>query len=92
MWLQHWPNCNKKSEATFQNGLFTGLYIAYYENGKRRLQGRYNDYKGVPSDGTKEGPWSDYNEDGETLHRKITYPHGSRAKPDEIFGFEEQQP
>jgi antitoxin component YwqK of YwqJK toxin-antitoxin module len=91
LWLQYWPNGNKKSEGTFQKGLFTGLYTAYHESGGRRFQGRYNDYKGVPSDGTKEGEWCIYKEDGETICRKITYHYGSRSKPDEILSSDDPQ-
>ncbi len=88
-WVQYWPNGGKKSEATFVNGKYTGLYTSYHENGKRRTQGLYNEIKGVSADGTKEGVWNDYEEDGETIRRKITYSRGSRTKPDEMAPFDE---
>jgi antitoxin component YwqK of YwqJK toxin-antitoxin module len=88
LWILYWPNGNKKSEATFSEGKYTGLYTSYHENGKRRYQGRYNEIKGVSADGTKAGVWHVYEEDGETIHHKITYRRGSRAKPDEYPPFE----
>lgn len=85
LWRQYWPNGNPKSEGTFKDNKFTGLYTSYYENGKRSYQGRYNDFNGSSADGTKEGEWRSYEEDGETVWRVITYHRGSRSKPDEIL-------
>ena len=87
-WTLYYENGNKKSECTFVNGKYSGLYTAYHENGKRRFQGRYNEAVGRASDGTKEGVWLDYEEDGETVRRKITYHRGSRARPDEYPPFD----
>jgi len=87
LWILYYPNGNKKSEATFVEGKYTGLYTSYHENGKRRWQGYYNEIKGLSSDGTKEGVWHDYEEDGETVRRRMTYHHGSRTKPDEYPPF-----
>jgi antitoxin component YwqK of YwqJK toxin-antitoxin module len=84
-WIQYWPNGNKKSEGTFQDNRFTGQYTAYHENGNLQLHGVYNEFKGASSDGTKEGEWCYFEEDGETIWRKITYHRGSRSKPDEIL-------
>lgn len=88
LWILYHSNGNKKSEATFVNGKYTGLYTSYHENGKRRWQGSYNEAKGVSADGTKEGVWHDYEEDGETVKRRMTYHRGSRTKPDEFPPFE----
>ena len=87
-WVQYHPNGNKKSECTFVEGEYSGLYTAYHENGKRFRQGRYNEHNGAASAGTKDGVWCDYEEDGETVRRKITYKRGSRVKPDEYPPFE----
>lgn len=86
-WTLYHKNGSKQSEATFADGKYTGLYTAYHENGKRRFQGRYNEIRGTSADGTKEGPWHDYEEDGETIRRRITYARGSRARPDEFPPF-----
>src|ERR1043165_7725873 len=85
LWLQYWPNGNKKSEGTFRNDKFTGLYTCYHENGNRKWQGRYNESNGSSADGTKEGEWFDYEEDGETVRRKMTYHRGSRTHPPQIY-------
>ena len=85
LWIQYWPNGNKKSEGVFVDDKFTGKYMAYHENGKRELEGSYNEYRGVPADGTKEGPWHYYEDDGENIWRTITYHRGARTKPDEIY-------
>jgi antitoxin component YwqK of YwqJK toxin-antitoxin module len=85
VWIQYFANGNKMSEGTFVEGKFTGLYTSYHENGNRKYQGYYNEHKGVSADGTKEGVWDCYEQDGETIWRKITYHRGSRTKPDEIF-------
>ena len=78
-WIQYWPNGSKKSVATFIEDRFTGLYMAYHDNGNRATQGYYNEHQ------TKEGPWTFYETDGETVWRIVTYHHGSRSKPDELF-------
>ena len=88
-WTQYHPNGNKKSEATFVGGKYTGLYTSYHENGKRQWQGRYNEIRGNSADGTKEGVWLDYEEDGETVRRRMTYHRGSRTRPDEYPPFDD---
>lgn len=86
-WVLYWPNGNKNSEAHFRDGKYTGLYTAYHKNGKKEHEGRYNEFTGKSSaDGTKDGEWLYYAEDGETVWRKITYRRGARTKPDEILG------
>ena len=87
-WMLYWPNGNKKSEANFVDGKYTGLYTSYHENGKRRWQGRYNEITGTSADGTKDGVWLDYAEDGETIVRRMTYKRGSKVRPDEYAPFE----
>jgi antitoxin component YwqK of YwqJK toxin-antitoxin module len=84
-WVQYWPNGNKKSEGTFRDDRFGGQYTAYHENGNTQTHGVYNEFTGTSADGTKEGEWLHYEEDGETIWRKITYHRGSRSKPDEIL-------
>ena len=86
-WTLYWPNCQKKSEAMFANGKYVGLYTSYHENGNRRWQGRYNGITGTSADGTKDGVWLDYEEDGETVKRRMTYKRGSKTKPDEYAPF-----
>ncbi len=81
-WTLYYPNGNKMSEATFHEGLYTGLYTAYYENGNKKWQGRYNDIRGVSSDGTKDGEWLVWEPDG-TLRQRITYKRGSKVKTEE---------
>ena len=85
LWIQYWPNGAKKSVGTFVNDKFTGKYCAYHANGNRQVEGSYNDHRGVPADGTKEGAWNFYEPDGETRWRTITYHRGSRTKPDDIY-------
>ena len=89
LWILYWPNGNKKSEGNFVRGMYTGLYTAYHQNGKRFREGRYHEITGRSTNGTKEGAWHDYAEDGETRLRRMTYKHGSRAKPDEYPPFED---
>ena len=89
IWIQYWPNGNKKSEGTFVDGKYTGLYTCYYRNGNRQWHGYYNPIRGVSADGTKEGAWLTYEEDGVTVKRRITYKRGSRTKPDEYPPFAE---
>ncbi len=85
LWLQYWPDGSIKSEATFRNDKFTGPCTVYHANGNIAHQGYYNVHEGRSADGTKEGPWTYYEEDGVTVWRIITYHHGSRTKPDDIF-------
>ncbi len=89
LWILYHPNGQKKSEATFVNGHYSGLYTSYYENGCRRWQGYYNEARGNSADGTKEGVWHDYEEDGETVQRRMTYHRGSKTKKDEYAPFED---
>lgn len=86
-WTLYHPNGNKKSEANFVDGKYTGLYTSYHENGQRRWQGRYNEITGTSADGTKDGVWLDYEEDGETVRRRMTYRRGSKVRPDEYPPF-----
>jgi hypothetical protein len=46
-------------------------------------QGCYNEITGTSADGTKNGVWLDYENDGETVCRRMTYKCGSKVKPDE---------
>ncbi len=85
LWIQYWPNGARNSEGTFREDKFTGKYTAYHENGNLASEGWYNEFAGIGSDGTKEGPWCFYEADGVTMWRRITYHRGSRSRPDEIF-------
>jgi antitoxin component YwqK of YwqJK toxin-antitoxin module len=84
-WTQYWPNGNK-SEGTFREGVFTGTYRAFHENGALEVEGVYNEWRGASTDGTKEGPWTYFQPDGVTPWRRITYHRGARSQPDEIYG------
>ena len=77
-WTLYYPNGNKKSEATFSEGKYVGLYTSFHPNGNRRWQGRYNEITGTSADGTKDGVWLDYAEDGETVKRRMTYKRGAK--------------
>ena len=88
-WTLYHPNGHKKSEATFVDGKYTGLYTSCHENGQRRWQGRYNDITGTSADGTKEGVWHDYEEDGEMVRRRMTYRRGGKTRADEFPPFGE---
>ena len=85
VWIQYWPSGGKKSEGAFADDKFTGPHTVYHENGNIAHHGVYNVHVGRSSDGTKEGPWTYYEEDGKTVWRIITYHHGSRTKEDDIF-------
>ena len=86
-WTLYHPNGVKSSEANFVEGKYTGPYTSYHDNGERRWQGRYNDIQGNSADGTKEGVWHDYADDGETIVRRMTYHRGSKTRPDEYGPF-----
>ena len=79
---QHFKNGNKKSEASFKNGLNEDHYISYHENGNRRYESHYGEHLGNYYDGKKQGKWYIYDEDGESKNRKITCKNGARAKAD----------
>ena len=48
---QHFKNGNKKSEASFKNGLNEDHYISYHENGNRRYESHYGEHLGNYYDG-----------------------------------------
>lgn len=89
-WTLYHPNGHKKSDAMFADGKYTVLYTSYHQNGQRRWQRRYNEITGTSADGTKEGVWLDYEEDGENVRRRMTYRRGSKVRPDEFPPFENQ--
>lgn len=82
-WVYYYPNGNKEREGTFRNGLYEGLYTSYHRNGNKNYEGMYGPHRGKSTDGKKEGVWSSFSEDGESVWRLITYKRGARAKPDE---------
>ena len=38
-WKLYYPNGQLKSEATFHEGLYTGYYCSYHENGAKKFEG-----------------------------------------------------
>ncbi|MCA1595192.1 MAG: hypothetical protein LC772_02025 [Chloroflexi bacterium] len=80
-WVLYHPNGNKKTESNFVDGQYAGLYTSYHLNGRRRWQGTYNSGHGNSADGTKEGAWRQYEDDGETLRQETIYHRGSKVKP-----------
>lgn len=84
-WIEYWPNGNKMSECCYVQDIPTGLCTAYYKNGRRELQGHCIETTSASLDGTKEGVWCHYADDGETLWRKSTYRQGHIIQ-DEALG------
>lgn len=80
-WILYHQNGNIMTESNFTDDKYTGLYTSYHSNGKRRWQGRYNECKGNSADGTKEGAWIGYEQDGETIKSETIYHRGSKVKP-----------
>ena len=74
-WKLYYPNGQLKSEATFHEGLYTGYYCSYHENGAKKFEGRYAPIRGNSRDGRKEGEWLIHNRDGVPVER-ITYDRG----------------
>jgi antitoxin component YwqK of YwqJK toxin-antitoxin module len=83
-WTQYHKDGKRKVVGTFKNGVYTGKYMSYHESGKKGLEGMYNKFQGKSSDGTKDGPWKYYSEDGKTIWRIITYKRGARTREDEF--------
>ena len=38
-WKLYYPNGQLKSEATFHEGLYTGYYCSYHDNGEKKFEG-----------------------------------------------------
>jgi antitoxin component YwqK of YwqJK toxin-antitoxin module len=76
--MEYWPNGNKMNECCYTHDIPTGLCTAYYKNGRRELQGRCIETTGASPDGTTEGAWCYYADDGETIWRKSTCSQGRR--------------
>jgi|TARA_B100000315_G_C14483665_1_gene544141 antitoxin component YwqK of YwqJK toxin-antitoxin module len=53
-----------------------GRYVSYHKNGEKFRAGSYGGHKGNSYDGKKEGVWSQYAEDGETVQNCVIYKHG----------------
>ena len=74
-WKLYYPNCQLKSEATFHEGLYTGYYCSYHENGVKKFEGWYAPIRGNSRDGRKEGEWLIHNSDG-VPEERIVYDRG----------------
>lgn len=74
-WKLYYPNGQLKSEATFHEGLYTGYYCSYHENGAKKFEGRYAPIRGNSRDGRKEGKWLIRNRNG-VLEERIVYDRG----------------
>ena len=74
-WKLYYPDGQLKSEATFHDGLYTGYYCSYHENGAKKFEGRYAPIRGNSRDGRKEGEWLIRNRDG-VLEERIVYDRG----------------
>ena len=75
LWKLYYPNGQLKSEATFHEGLYTGYYCSYHDNGAKKFEGRYAPILGNSRDGRKEGEWLIHNRDG-VLEERIVYDRG----------------
>ena len=69
------PSSQLKSEATFHEGLYTGYYCSYHDNGAKKFEGRYAPIRGNSRDGRKEGEWLIHRRDGVPVER-IVYDRG----------------
>ena len=69
------PSSQLKSEATFHEGLYTGYYCSYHDNGAKKFEGRYAPIRGNSRDGRKEDEWLIHRRDGVPVER-IVYDRG----------------
>ena len=74
-WKLYHRNGELKSEATFHEGLYTGYYCAYHDNGVKFREGRYPEIQENSRDGRKEGEWLDFRRDG-SMKSRGTYNRG----------------
>ena len=74
-WKLYHPNGEVKSEAIFHEGLYTGYYCAYHDNGGKFREGKYAEIQGNSRDGRKEGEWLQFRRDG-SLETRVTYDRG----------------
>ena len=74
-WKLYYPSSQLKSEATFHEGLYTGYYCSYHDNGAKKFEGRYAPIRGNSRDGRKEGEWLIHRRDGVPVER-IVYDRG----------------
>lgn len=75
LWRLYYPNGQLKSEAWFHDGLYTGYYCSYHDNGAKKFEGRYAPIGGNSRDGRKEGEWLIYRRDGSAVQR-VVYDRG----------------
>lgn len=71
-WKIWFPNGNLAFEIEYDQDLYNGKYIAYWENGMRRITGKYE--AGVPV-----GVWEKYDETG-TVHLTTIYKNGKEVQ------------
>ena len=74
-WKLYYPNGQLKSEATFHEGLYTGYYCSYHDNGAKKFEGWYAPIRGNSRDGRKEGEWLIHRRDG-VPEERIVYDRG----------------
>lgn len=74
-WKLYYPNGQLKSEATFHEGLYTGYYCSYHDNGAKKFEGWYAPIRGNSRDGRKEGEWLTHRRDG-VPEERIVYDRG----------------
>ena len=75
----YYPNGQLKSEATFHEGLYTGYYCSYHDNGAKKFEGWYAPIRGNSRNGRKEGEWLIHRRDGVPVER-IVYDRGRILK------------
>ena len=78
-WKLYYPNGQLKSEATFHEGLYSGYYCSYHDNGTKKFEGWYAPIRGNSRDGRKEGEWLIHRADGLQVER-IVYDRGRIVK------------
>ena len=58
MYIEKWPNGNKKIEARYEGGNLNGDYFEYWKNGTFRIRAGYKESR-------LTGPYVEYYENGE---------------------------
>jgi antitoxin component YwqK of YwqJK toxin-antitoxin module len=65
----YWANGERRQEWHFENGVRSGTYQGWYEDGRLREEGAYDER------GKQTGEWRRYNEDG-SLNEKRSRTYG----------------
>ena len=86
-WKLYYPNGRLRSEATFHEGLYTGYYCSYHDNGAKKFEGSYAPIRGNSHDGRKEGKWLIHNSDG-VPEERIVYDRGRILERDALIDSE----